>query len=152
MFSDHKPLLYFWARKRRFFHQLLPYQVIITQFNNLRIIWTPEKNLTFPYLLSRNVSFKDVNSHQLAPKNLKIFPRISDASTTADMMFNMSLTKRAPLMMKVTIFNPFVEHIWVKQRHFTLELMVLTWFVQVLAQYQLKLFRFFGFFPRRQDH
>ena len=70
IFCDHKPLLYLWARKRRLSHQFFRYQVIITQFTNLKVIWTPGKNLAFPDLLSRNESFKDLNGHQLAHKEI----------------------------------------------------------------------------------
>ena len=51
--------------------------MIITQFTNLQIIWTPGKNLAFPDLLSRNVSLKDLNGYQLAqkeiPKDIRFF-------------------------------------------------------------------------------
>ena len=51
--------------------------MIITQFTNLQIIWTPGKNLAFPDLLSRSVSLKDLNGHQLAhkeiPKDIRFF-------------------------------------------------------------------------------
>ena len=51
--------------------------MIITQFTNLQVIWTPGKNLAFPNLLSRNVSWKDRNGHQLAhkeiPKEIRFF-------------------------------------------------------------------------------
>ena len=77
IFCDHKPLLYLWARKGRLSHRFFRYQVIITQFTNLQIIWTPGKNLAFPDLLSRNVSLKDLNGHQLAheeiPKDISFF-------------------------------------------------------------------------------
>ena len=51
-------------------HRLFRYHVTITQFNNLQIICIPEKNLAFPDLLSRNVSLKDLNGHQLDPKEV----------------------------------------------------------------------------------
>ena len=41
IFCDHKPLFYLWARKGRMSHRHFPYQVIITHFTNLQIIWTP---------------------------------------------------------------------------------------------------------------
>ena len=76
-FCDHKPLLYLWARKRRLSHRFFRYHVIITQFTNLQIIWTPGKNLAFPDLLIGNVSLKDLNGHQLAhkeiPKDIRFF-------------------------------------------------------------------------------
>ena len=46
IFCDHKPLLYLWARKKRLSHRFFRYQVIITQFTNLQIIWTPGKKLS----------------------------------------------------------------------------------------------------------
>ena len=77
IFCNHKPLLYLWARKGRLSHRFFRYQVIITQFTNLEIIWVPGKNLVFPDLLSRNVSMKDLNGHQLAhkeiPKDIRFF-------------------------------------------------------------------------------
>ena len=77
VFCDHKPLLYLWARKEQLSHRFFRYQVIITPFTNLQIIWTPGKNLAFPDLLSRNVSLKDINGHQLLhkeiPKDIKFF-------------------------------------------------------------------------------
>ena len=76
-FCDHKPLLYLWVRKGRLSHRFFRYQVIITQFTNLQIIWSPGKNLDFPDLLSRNVSLKDLNGQQLAhkeiPKDIRFF-------------------------------------------------------------------------------
>ena len=66
VFCNHKPLLHQWARKTRLYHCICRYQVIITQFTNPQIIWIPGKNLTFPDLLSKNVSLKDMYGHQLA--------------------------------------------------------------------------------------
>ena len=45
-FCDHKRLLYLWARKGRLSHRCLRYQMIITLFTNLQIIWTPGKKLS----------------------------------------------------------------------------------------------------------
>ena len=70
IFCYHKPLLYLWARKGRLSHRFIQHQVIITQFTNLQIFCTPGKNLAFADLLSRNVSLKDLNGHQLAHKEL----------------------------------------------------------------------------------
>ena len=95
IFCDHKPLLYLWARKGRWCHRFFRYQVIITQFTNLQIIWTPRKNLAFPDLLSRNVSWKDLNGHHLvhkeSPKDIKFFNQsghevqyLNDHNSSAD--------------------------------------------------------------------
>ena len=85
VFCDHKPLLYLWAGKGRVSHRFFRYQVIITQFTNLQIIWTPGKNLAFPDLLSRTVSLKDLNGHQLLHKEI---PKDIKFSTKADTKFS----------------------------------------------------------------
>ena len=46
-------------------HRFFKYQVIITKFHNLKIIWTPGLNLAFPDILSRNVTLSDINKLQL---------------------------------------------------------------------------------------
>ena len=77
IFCDHKPLLYLRARKRRLCQRFFRYQVIITQFTNLQINWTPGENLAFRDLLSRNVPLKDLNGQQFAhkesPKDIRFF-------------------------------------------------------------------------------
>ena len=51
--------------------------MIIIQFTNLQIIWTPGKNLAFADLLCRVVSLKDLKRHQMAhkeiPKDIRFF-------------------------------------------------------------------------------
>ena len=77
VFCDHKRLLYLWSRKRRLSDRFFRYQVIITEFTNLEIIWTLGKNLASPDFLSRNVPLMDLNGHQLAhkeiPKDIRFF-------------------------------------------------------------------------------
>ena len=46
------------------------YQVIITKFQNLKIIWTPGSNLAFPDILSRNVTVEEYQMHQLRHKRI----------------------------------------------------------------------------------
>ena len=46
--------------------------------------------------------------------------------TKADTKFNNLFTTTALLMMEMTIFIPLFADIWVKQRHFTLKMKVLT--------------------------
>ena len=46
------------------------YQVIITKFQNLKIIWTPGSNLAFPDILSRNVTIEEYQMHQLQNKRI----------------------------------------------------------------------------------
>ena len=51
-------------------HRFFRYQVIITKFQNLKIIWTPGSNLAFPDILSRNVTAADYQMHQLRHKRI----------------------------------------------------------------------------------
>ena len=46
------------------------YQVIITKFQNLKIIWTPGSNLAFPDILSRNVTVEEYQMPQLRYKRI----------------------------------------------------------------------------------
>ena len=41
LYCDHKPILYLWGRKGQLSHRFFKYQVIITKYHNLKIIWTP---------------------------------------------------------------------------------------------------------------
>ena len=41
------------------------YHMIITKFQNLKIIWTPGSNLAFPDILSRNITIEEYQKHQL---------------------------------------------------------------------------------------
>ena len=96
--------------------------MIITQFTNLQIIWTPGENLPFPDQLSRHVSLKDLNDHQVAEKENhkdirvfnqsgKVVQNLIDHNSSADDGNDN--------------FYPICANIWVKQKHFTLEMMVL---------------------------
>ena len=70
LFCDHKPILYLWGRKGQLSHHFFRYQVIITKFQNLKIIWTPGSNLVFPDILSRNVTIDEYQYQQLQHKKL----------------------------------------------------------------------------------
>ena len=67
---DHKPILYLWRRKGQLSHRFFRYQVIITKFQNLKIIRTPGSNLAFPDILSRNVTVEEYQKHQLQHKKI----------------------------------------------------------------------------------
>ena len=45
-------------------------QVIITKFQNLRIIWTPGSISAFPDILSRNITIEEYQMHQLQHKRI----------------------------------------------------------------------------------
>ena len=70
LYCDHKPILYLWGRKGQLLHRLLRYQMIITKFQNLKIIWTTGSNLAFPDILSRNITIEEYQMHQLRHKRI----------------------------------------------------------------------------------
>ena len=70
LFCDHKPILYLWGRKGQLSHHFFRSQVIITKFQNLKIIGTPGSNLAFPDILSRNVTVAEYQMHQLQHKRI----------------------------------------------------------------------------------
>ena len=73
LYCDHKPFLYLWGRKGQLSHRFFRYQVIITKFQNLKIIWTPGSNLAFPDILSRNVTLEGTKNINY---NIKRYPGI----------------------------------------------------------------------------
>ena len=44
--------------------------MIITNFQNLKIIWTQGSNLAFPDILSRNITIEEYQKHQLQHKRI----------------------------------------------------------------------------------
>ena len=70
LYCDHKPILYLWGRKGQISHRFFRYQVVITKFQNLKIIWTPGSNIVFPDILSRNVTVEEHQKHQLQHKKI----------------------------------------------------------------------------------
>ena len=64
-YCDHRPILFFWSRCGQMSHRFFKYQVVITKFQNLQIIYTEGKNLAFPDILSRNISLADAKLYQL---------------------------------------------------------------------------------------
>ena len=70
VYTDHKPLMYLWGRSGKLSHRFFRYQLVISQFQNMKIIWTKGKNLAFPDILSRNVRIKDLDKYQLKHKKI----------------------------------------------------------------------------------
>ena len=74
---NHKPNIYLWARKGNVSATFFHFDLIILQFQNLKIIWTPGKNLAFPDILSRNVTITDTKNyqkkHKSIPKDIKFY-------------------------------------------------------------------------------
>ena len=77
LYSDHKPILYLSGRKRQLSHRFFRYQLIITKFQNIEVIWTPGSNLAFPVILSRNVTVEEYHKPQLQhkkiPRNIEFY-------------------------------------------------------------------------------
>ena len=44
LYCDHKPILHLWGRKGQVSHRFFRYQVIVTRFQSLKILWTPWSN------------------------------------------------------------------------------------------------------------
>ena len=70
VYCDHMPNNYLWARKRNFFRKFSHFHLIISQFQNLKIIWIPGNNLAFPDILSRNVTITDMKIYQKKHKRI----------------------------------------------------------------------------------
>ena len=70
IYCDHKPILYLWGRKGQLSHRFFRYQVITTNFKNVKIIWTRVSNLAFPDILSRNLTVEEYQRHQLKHKKI----------------------------------------------------------------------------------
>ena len=70
LYCDPKPILYLSGRKRQLSHGFFRYQVIIPNFQNLKIIWNPGSNVAFPDIFSRNVTVEGYQKHQLQHKNI----------------------------------------------------------------------------------
>ena len=70
IFCDHRPILFLWARKGQPNQRFFKYQMTLTNFQNLKIIWTPGKNLPFPDILSRNYTEEEQNRLKLNQKSL----------------------------------------------------------------------------------
>ena len=61
-------MLYLWGRKGQLSRRFFRYQVIITKFQSLKIIWTPGSKHAFPDISSRNVTVEANQKHQLQHK------------------------------------------------------------------------------------
>ena len=70
LYCDHKPILYLWGRKGQLSHRFFTCQVIITKFQNLKIIWTPGSNLAFPDILNPNITVEEYQKRQLQHKRI----------------------------------------------------------------------------------
>ena len=46
VYTDHKPLMYLWGRRGKLSHRFFRYQLVISQFQNLKIVWTEESSFS----------------------------------------------------------------------------------------------------------
>ena len=70
IFPDHKPLLYFFAKKGNLSPRFYRLQMQLTKFSKLKNIHTPGKNLTVADMLSRTSTKEQLQVHQLRHKQL----------------------------------------------------------------------------------
>ena len=70
IFTDHKPLLHCFAEKGNLSPRFYRAQLQLTKFSKLKIIHTPEKNLTVADMLSRTFTKEQLQVHQLRHKQL----------------------------------------------------------------------------------
>ena len=77
LFCDHRPILFLWSRRGQLSHRFFKYQVVLTKFQNLKIIYTEGKNLAFPDLLSRQVPHEKARKfqieHETVPKDNRFY-------------------------------------------------------------------------------
>ena len=77
LFSDHKPIMYLFTQKNKPNHRVYRFQLILMKFPNLHIIWTEEKNLALPDLLSRTINEEQFTKTRditvEIPENIKFY-------------------------------------------------------------------------------
>ena len=77
LFTDHKPIIYLFTRKNKPNYRVYRFQLILTKFPNLHIIWAEGKNLAVPDLLNRKIDeehftkIRDITVE--IPENIKFF-------------------------------------------------------------------------------
>ena len=75
LYCDHRPILFLRSRRGQMSHRFFKYQVVITKFQNLQIVYTKGINLAFPDIHSRNLSLADAElyqlEHKVIPKDIK---------------------------------------------------------------------------------
>ena len=77
LFTDHKAIIYLFTQKNKPNHRVHRFQLILLKFPNIHIIWTEEKNLALPDLLSRTLDEEHfTKTRDIAvemPEKLKFF-------------------------------------------------------------------------------
>ena len=54
LFTDRKPIIFVFTQKSKLNHRIYRFQLILTKFPKLHIVWKVGKNLALPHTLSRN--------------------------------------------------------------------------------------------------
>ena len=70
LFCDHMPIILLWPRRGQLSHKLFKYQVLLTKFQNLKIIYTEGRNLAFPDLLSSQIRQEEARKLQIENKTV----------------------------------------------------------------------------------
>ena len=96
VYTDHKPLMYLWGRRGKLSHRFFRYQLVISQYQNLKIIWTEGKNLAFPDILSRNVKIKDLDKYRLKQKQIAKDISFYDEHGNKEKYFNLRDIEKGP--------------------------------------------------------
>ena len=99
LYCDQKPILYLWGRKGQLSHRFFRYQVIITKFQNMKIIWTTGSNLAFPDILSRNVTVEEYHMHNCDTNASRvILNSLTNTVLQSHTEFNIKTTQPIPAL------------------------------------------------------
>ena len=71
LYCERKPIPFLRRQKGQLSHRFFKYQIIITEFHNLKIIWKPRSSLAFLDILSRNLTLSEANRQQLQHEKLR---------------------------------------------------------------------------------
>ena len=116
VYTDHKPLMYLWGRRGKLSHRFFRDQLVISQFQNLKIIWTEGKNLAFPDILSCNVKPKDLDKYQLKHKKIPKDISFYDEHGNEEKYFILRDNEKGPA--DDFFSNPKTKHNGYRQIHF----------------------------------
>ena len=73
LFTDHKPKIFLFKQKSNPSHRFYRFQLILTKFPNLHIVWTAGKNLSLHDTLSRNTP-PELLTRKTTVERKNIFP------------------------------------------------------------------------------
>ena len=77
LFYDHGPIFFLWSHREQLLHRFVKYQVVLTKFQNQKILYTKGENFAFHDLLSRQVSQDEARKfqyeHKTVPKDIRCY-------------------------------------------------------------------------------